>query len=49
MAAEQETPDTIVLIQGPWMSADSWEKRIDRYCRRGCRVIAAGTSHLGTG
>jgi hypothetical protein len=49
MADEQETPATIVLIQGPWMRADSWEKWIDRYSRRGYRVIASGTSHLGTG
>jgi pimeloyl-ACP methyl ester carboxylesterase len=49
MADEQQTPDTIVLIQGPWMRAHSWEKWIDRYSRRGYRVIASATERLGTG
>jgi hypothetical protein len=49
MAEEQQTPDTIVFIQGPWMRTQSWEKWIDRYSRRGYRVIASGTEHVGTG
>ena len=49
MAEEQQTPDTIVFIQGPWMRTQSWEKWIDRYSRRGYRIIASGTEHVGTG
>jgi pimeloyl-ACP methyl ester carboxylesterase len=45
MAEEQQTPDTIVFIQGPWMRTQSWEKWIDRYSS----VIASGTEHVGTG
>jgi predicted alpha/beta-hydrolase family hydrolase len=38
--AEQQTPDTIVLIHGPLMTALAWERWGDRYSRRGYRVIA---------
>jgi alpha-beta hydrolase superfamily lysophospholipase len=38
--AEQQTPDTIVLIQGLRTTALSWERWGDRYSRRGYRVIA---------
>ncbi len=38
--AEQQTPDTIVLINGLRMAALSWERWGDRYSRRGYRVIA---------
>ncbi len=38
--AEQQTPDTIVLIHGLRMTALSWERWGDRYSRRGYRVIA---------
>jgi alpha-beta hydrolase superfamily lysophospholipase len=35
-----DTPDTIVLIHGLWMTPLSWEHWIDRYQRRGFRVLA---------
>ncbi len=38
--AEQQTPDTIVLIHGLRMTGLSWERWGDRYSRRGYRVIA---------
>jgi pimeloyl-ACP methyl ester carboxylesterase len=34
------TPDTIVLIHGLWMTPRSWEKWIERYEGKGYRVIA---------
>lgn len=37
---EPKSPDTVVLIHGLWMTALSWEKWVDRYTRRGYRVIA---------
>jgi alpha-beta hydrolase superfamily lysophospholipase len=36
------TPDTIVLIHGLWMTPLSWEHWIKRYSDRGYRVIARG-------
>jgi pimeloyl-ACP methyl ester carboxylesterase len=39
-ASQQEAPNTVVLIHGLWMSALSWEKWVDRYTKRGYRVIA---------
>jgi pimeloyl-ACP methyl ester carboxylesterase len=33
-------PDTVVLIHGLWMTPRSWEHWIDRYERRGMRVVA---------
>lgn len=35
-----DTPDTIVLIHGLWMTPRSWEKWIARYEERGFRVLA---------
>jgi alpha-beta hydrolase superfamily lysophospholipase len=34
------TPDTIVLIHGLWMTPRSWEHWVDRYQSRGYRVLA---------
>jgi pimeloyl-ACP methyl ester carboxylesterase len=39
-ASQQEAPNTVVLIHGLWMSALSWENWVDRYTKRGYRVIA---------
>jgi pimeloyl-ACP methyl ester carboxylesterase len=39
-ASQQEAPNTVVLIHGLWMSALSWEKWVDRYTKRGYRVVA---------
>jgi hypothetical protein len=33
-------PDTIVLINGLWMTALSWENWIKRYSQKGYNVIA---------
>jgi pimeloyl-ACP methyl ester carboxylesterase len=38
--SDRNTPDTIVLIHGLWMTPRSWEHWIDRYTERGYRVIA---------
>jgi pimeloyl-ACP methyl ester carboxylesterase len=35
-----QTPDTVVLIHGLWMTALSWEHWVDRYQGRGFNVIA---------
>jgi pimeloyl-ACP methyl ester carboxylesterase len=35
-----DTPDTIVLIHGLWMTPRSWERWIDRYESSGYRVLA---------
>lgn len=35
-----DPPATIVLIHGMWMTPLSWERWIDRYASRGCRVLA---------
>jgi pimeloyl-ACP methyl ester carboxylesterase len=40
MRTEPNGPDTIVLINGLWMTALSWEKWVKRYESRGYRVIA---------
>jgi pimeloyl-ACP methyl ester carboxylesterase len=39
-ASQQKAPNTVVLIHGLWMSALSWENWVDRYTKRGYRVIA---------
>ena len=36
----KNSPDTIVLIHGLWMTALSWEKWVERYTAKGYRVIA---------
>jgi pimeloyl-ACP methyl ester carboxylesterase len=38
--SESAAPDTIVLIHGLWMTALSWERRVQRYEDRGLTVIA---------
>ena len=40
MTIGNDTPNTIVLIHGLWMTPRSWEKWADRYARRGYRVLA---------
>src|SRR5438067_6125792 len=40
MASNQATPDTIVLIHGLWLTPLSWEHWVDRYNKRGYKVIA---------
>src|SRR5213592_812119 len=40
MASNQATPDTIVLIHGLWLTPLSWEHWIDRYTKRGYKVVA---------
>jgi len=35
-----DTPDTIVLIHGLWMTPRSWEKWAERYSSRGYKVLA---------
>jgi pimeloyl-ACP methyl ester carboxylesterase len=41
MNADQSSgPDTIVLIHGLWMTPLSWEHWIDRYSKRGYKVLA---------
>jgi pimeloyl-ACP methyl ester carboxylesterase len=37
-----DSPDTIVLIHGLWMSPLSWEKWLERYGALGYRVLAPG-------
>ena len=39
----ENTPDTIVLIHGLWMTPRSWEKWIERYEDKGYRVLAPHT------
>jgi pimeloyl-ACP methyl ester carboxylesterase len=39
---QSDSPDTIVLIHGLWMSPLSWEKWIERYGALGYRVLAPG-------
>ena len=39
MSVNQETPDTIVLIHGLWMTPRSWEKWARRYESRGYTVL----------
>ena len=40
MSQDGDAPDTIVLIHGLWLTPRSWERWIDRYERRGHRVLA---------
>jgi pimeloyl-ACP methyl ester carboxylesterase len=40
MSARTETPDTIVLVHGLWMTPRSWEHWVARYEGRGYRVLA---------
>src|SRR5437588_3824722 len=40
MTTSSSRPDTIVLINGLWMTALSWEHWVQRYTDRGYRVIA---------
>ena len=40
MASNQATPDTIVLIHGLWLTPLSWEHWVDRYTKRGYKVVA---------
>ena len=39
-STDPSAPDTIVLINGLWMTALSWENWVQRYSDRGYRVIA---------
>ena len=39
---QSDSPDTIVLIHGLWMSPLSWEKWIERFGALGYRVLAPG-------
>jgi hypothetical protein len=36
----ERLPDTVVLINGLWMTALSWENWVKRYSERGYKVIA---------
>ena len=40
MAANGSKPDTVVLINGLWMTSLSWEHWVDRYSKKGYKVIA---------
>jgi pimeloyl-ACP methyl ester carboxylesterase len=40
MSPDSTTPDTIVLIHGFWVTPRSWENWIERYQRRGYKVLA---------
>src|SRR5687768_6660797 len=40
MSTDAQTPDTIVLIHGFWVTPRSWEHWITRYESRGYRVLA---------
>src|SRR5947209_20203004 len=40
MAANGSKPDTIVLINGLWMTALSWEHWTERYTQKGFKVVA---------
>jgi pimeloyl-ACP methyl ester carboxylesterase len=42
MSMNQESPDTILLIHGLWMTPRSWEKWAKRYESRGYRVLTPG-------
>jgi pimeloyl-ACP methyl ester carboxylesterase len=39
MSTDSTTPDTVVLIHGFWVTPRSWENWVERYQRRGFRVI----------
>jgi pimeloyl-ACP methyl ester carboxylesterase len=40
MSTDSTTPDTIVLIHGFWVTPRSWENWVERYQRRGFKVLA---------
>ena len=40
MTADQQAPQTIVLIHGFWVTPRSWEPWVERYERQGHRVLA---------
>ena len=40
MSTDAQSPDTIVLIHGFWVTPRSWEHWITRYESRGYRVLA---------
>ena len=40
MRSMTSTADTVVLIHGLWMNARSWEHWVERYERRGLKVVA---------
>jgi pimeloyl-ACP methyl ester carboxylesterase len=40
MSNGTDTPDTIVLVHGLWLTSRSWELWIERYSSRGYRVLA---------
>src|SRR5215212_11779828 len=42
----ENSPDTIVLIHGLWVTPRSWEKWVERYEDRGYRVLAPAYSGL---
>jgi pimeloyl-ACP methyl ester carboxylesterase len=46
MITDSETPDTIVLIHGFWVTPRSWEHWIERYERAGYRVLAPSLTTL---
>jgi esterase/lipase len=40
MSPATSTPDTIVLVHGFWVTPRSWEQWVERYERKGYRVLA---------
>lgn len=44
-----ESPDTVVLIHGLWMTPVSWEHWVTRYEQRGFKVITPGYPGIGQG
>jgi pimeloyl-ACP methyl ester carboxylesterase len=40
MSTGSSAPDTIVLVHGFWVTPRSWEHWVDRFQRRGLRVLA---------
>jgi pimeloyl-ACP methyl ester carboxylesterase len=48
MRVGNDTPDTIVLIHGLWLTPRSWEQWIDRYTARGYRVLAPAWPGMDT-
>ncbi|MFZ1995676.1 MAG: alpha/beta fold hydrolase, partial [Solirubrobacteraceae bacterium] len=47
ITSEANTPDTIVLIHGLWMTGLSWEHWVKRYEDRGYTVIAESWPGMG--
>jgi pimeloyl-ACP methyl ester carboxylesterase len=37
---DTQAPDTVVLIHGLWLTAQSWERWVERYSDRGYQVVA---------